>query len=178
MIRRPPRSTLFPYTTLFRSHFAALPPGEYTMTVTAPGFRTYKQTGIDLTVGRLPNIDVQLQVGVVTETVQVSSEALIVDVTQSKVAVTVEQTGLQNVPRGRSFQSLIPFAPGARPEPLQGGASSPRNGYQIDGAADSENVYLIDGVNTTQIQNGGVGKNFQIEFIEEIQIKSSSFEAE
>src|SRR5713226_1464417 len=49
-------------------HVAALAPGQYAMTVTAPGFHNYKQTGIDLTVGRLPNIDVQLQVGTVTET--------------------------------------------------------------------------------------------------------------
>ena len=44
--------------------------------------------------------------------------------------------------------------------------------------ATRENVYLMDGVNITNIQNGGVGKNFQMEFIEEVQIKSSSFEAE
>src|SRR6266481_6320020 len=40
--------------------FAALPPGEYTLTVTARGFRTFKQTGIGLTVGSFPNIDVRL----------------------------------------------------------------------------------------------------------------------
>ena len=159
-------------------HFAALPPGQYSMTVTAPGFRTYKQTGIDLTVGRLPNIDVQLQVGVVTETVLVSSQAPIVDTTQSKVAVTVERLVVQNIPTGRSFQSVIPFAPGARQEPLQGTRDNRDNGFQIDGAADSENVYLVDGVNTTDIQNGGVSKGFQMDFIEEVQIKSSSFEAE
>src|SRR5437763_7991202 len=36
---------------------AALPSGQYTMTVTAPGFRTFRSSGIDLTVGSLPNID-------------------------------------------------------------------------------------------------------------------------
>lgn len=82
------------------------------------------------------------------------------------------------IPKGRSFQSLIPFAAGARQEPLQGGTSSRTNGFQIDGASDSENVYLIDGVNTTQIQSGGVGRNFQTDFLQEVQIKSSSFEAE
>jgi len=158
--------------------FAALPPGQYTMTVSAPGFRTYRQTGIDLRVGRLPSIDVQLEVGAVAETVEVSSTATMVDVTSSKVAVTVSGRVLENIPTGRSFQSLIPFAAGARMEPLQGGTSTRDNGYQIDGASDSENVYLIDGVNTTNIQNGGVGKSFQMEFIEEVQIKSSSFEAE
>ena len=158
--------------------FAALPPGEYTLTVTAPGFRTYKASGIDLTVGRLPNIDVKMEVGTVTETVEITGAAPMVDVTQSKVAITVEKEIIDNIPKGRSFQSLIPFAAGARQEPLQGGTSTRDNGFQIDGATDSENVYLIDGVNTTNIQNGGVGKNFQIDFIEEVQIKSSSFEAE
>jgi hypothetical protein len=157
--------------------FAALPPGEYTLTVTAPGFRTYKKTAIDLSAGRLPNIDVRLEVGAVAETVEVSSEAVLLDTSQSKVAVTVQREVLDNIPIGRSFQSVIPFAPGARQEPLQSvGRGS--NGFQIDGASDSENVYLIDGVNTTNIQNGGVGKDFQMEFIQEVQIKSSSFEAE
>src|SRR5439155_25034745 len=87
---------------------------------------------------------------------------------------------LKNLPTGsgRSFQSFIPFAPGARAEPLQGTTGGRANGFQIDGASDGENVYMIDGVNVTQIQNGGVGKNFQADFIQEVQIKSSSFEAE
>src|SRR5947208_2180047 len=51
-------------------------------------------------------------------------------------------------------------------------------GFQIDGASDGENVYMVDGVNITNIQNGGVGKSFQMEFVQEVQIKSSSFEAE
>jgi outer membrane receptor protein involved in Fe transport len=157
--------------------FAALPPGDYTLTVSATGFRTYKQSGIGMTVGRFPNIDVQLQVGTLAETVEVSAAAPLVDTTQSKVSLTVPREVLDHVPGGRSFQSLIPFAPGARMEPLQNSADR-SNGFQIDGASDSENVYLIDGVNTTNIQNGGTGKDFQIDFIEEIQIKSSSFEAE
>ena len=94
----------------------ALPPGSYTMTVTAPGFRTFKQVGIDLAVGRLPTLDVKLEVGAVAETVEVSGSATMVDTSQSKVAVTVEQQVLDNLPKGRSFQSLIPLAPGARAE--------------------------------------------------------------
>jgi outer membrane receptor protein involved in Fe transport len=154
---------------------AALPPGTYNMTVSASGFRTYKQGGIDLTVGRMPTLDIKLEVGAVAETVEVSGEAPVVDVTQSKVAVTVQHEVLDNLPKGRSFQTLIPFAPGARGEPLQGGATS---GFQIDGASDGENVYMVDGVNITNIQNGGVGKDFQMDFVQEVQVKTSSFEAE
>src|SRR5258708_3968062 len=158
--------------------FAALPPGTYSLSVSASGFRATKENGIELTVGRLPNIDVTLQVGAVAETIEVSGAAPLADTTQSKVAITVEKEVMDNIPKGRSFQSLIPFAPGARQEPLQGARDNRDNGFQIDGAADSENVYLVDGVNTTDIQSGGVGKGFQMDFIQEIQIKSSGFEAE
>jgi hypothetical protein len=70
------------------------------------------------------------------------------------------------------------MAPGARQEPMQSTTSNRGGGYQIDGAADGENVYMVDGVNATNILSGGVGKNFQTDFIQEVQIKSSSFEAE
>jgi Carboxypeptidase regulatory-like domain/TonB dependent receptor/TonB-dependent Receptor Plug Domain len=161
----------------------ALPPGTYTLSVSAPGFRTFKQPNIELAVGRLPTIDIKLEVGAVTETVEVTSTGNLVDASQSKVAVTVEQQVLDNLPKGRSFQTLIPLAPGARAEALQSGsttgsAAGAGTGYQIDGASDGENVFLVDGVNVTNIQNGGVGKNYQMEFIEEVQVKTSSFEAE
>src|SRR5690242_8025949 len=158
--------------------FSSLPAGSYTLTVTAKGFRVVKREGVSLDVGRLPNVDIQLEIGTASEVVEVRGEAPAVDVTQSKVAVTVSQDELTAIPKGRSFQSVIPFAPGARQEPMQSGTSSRDGGFQIDGASDSENVYLIDGINTTNIQNGGVGKSFQTDFIQEVQIKSSSFEAE
>lgn len=156
----------------------ALPPGTYSLTITASGFRTFKKVGIELSVGRLPSMEITLEVGTVAETIEVSGAAVTVDVTQSKVATNVSKEVIDNMPKGRSFQSLIPFAAGARMEPMQGGTSNRDNGFQIDGATDSENVYMVDGVNITNIQNGGVGKSFQMDFVEEVQIKSSSFEAE
>jgi outer membrane receptor protein involved in Fe transport len=158
----------------------ALPPGTYAITVTAKGFRVGKISGLELATGRLPNLDIRLEIGGVSEIVEVSSIAPIVDTSQSKVATTVEREALTDLPVGRSFQSAIPFAPGARLEPLQSGTATAGStlGFQIDGASDSENVYMVDGVNITNIQNGGVGKDFQMDFIQEVQVKTSSFEAE
>jgi len=158
--------------------FAQLPPGEYTITVSATGFATAKQPGVRLNVGRLPSVDFTLQIGEVTQTVQVSDVAALVDVTQSKVAVDVERAVIDNIPKGRSFQSLITFAPGARMEPLQGGRNDKNNSFQVDGASDAENVYLVDGVNMTDAQGGGVGKSFQMDFIETVQIKSGGMDAQ
>jgi len=151
--------------------FANLPPGNYTLTVTASGFSTQKQTGIDLEVGKLPTIDVSLKLGGAEQTVEVSSAAPIVDVATSKVQTNITQDVLENVPKGRSFQSVIQFAPGARSEPLQGG-------YQIDGASNTENAYLVEGQETASAFDGHSAANVPMEFIQEVQVKSSGFEAE
>src|SRR5713101_2805603 len=159
-------------------HFEQLPPGVYSISVHAHGFAPQIQNNLQLQTGALPTVNFSLQVGETASTIEVSAEGQLVDVTQSKVQTDVTQDILTGIPKGRSFQSLIPFAPGARQEPLQGRNGDRTNGFQIDGASDSENTYLIDGINTSNIRDGGVGKNFQDDFIQEVQIKSSSFEAE
>jgi Carboxypeptidase regulatory-like domain/TonB dependent receptor len=161
-------------------YFQQLPPGSYTLTVTAPNFRTYKQSGIDLEVGKLPTIQVGLEIGAVTETVEVTGESPIVDVTKSNVAVDIPQDVINNLPKGRSYQSLIPFAPGARQEPLQSSRvdRGRTDGFQIDGASDSENTYLVEGLDTSNIQNGGIKQNVIFEFVDEVQVKTSGTEAE
>ncbi|MGH9523916.1 MAG: TonB-dependent receptor [Terriglobales bacterium] len=161
-------------------HIAQLPSGTYALQVTAKNFRGYRQEGITLEVGHLPTIDPVMQVGTASETVEVTGEAPLVDVTQSKVQTNVTATEISSLPTGRSFQSVIPFAPGARQEQLQSRTTDQGklNGFQIDGASDAENVYMTEGLNTTSIYGGGVGANVPMEFIQEVQVKSSSFEAE
>jgi len=161
--------------------FSYLPPGEYTLTVTAPGFRTYKQMGIRLETGKRPTVEVHLQIGAVNEVVEVSGSAPIVDVSTSKAAVSVPQADLENLPKGRTFQSLISVAPGARQEPLQSATRSDpghANGFQIDGASDSENTYLVEGLDTSDVNVGGIKLSVPMEFVQELQIKTSGFEAE
>src|SRR5882724_8566710 len=158
--------------------FANLPIGTYTLLATAPGFRTFKLENITLATGRLPSIDMTLEVGVATEVVEVSSAAPLVDVAQSKVQTNITQDILEMVPKGRSYQSVIAMAPGARSEPLQGGANTGAVGYQIDGATNAENAYLVEGQETANIQTGASNTNVPMEFIQEVQIKSSGFEAE
>ncbi len=159
----------------------ALPPGNYTLLISGSGMKA-KATDLNLKAGDLPNLNFQLTVG--SETViDVSTAVAMVDVTQSKVETTITNEVLQEIPKGRSFQSVIPFAPGARQEPLQSTTSGTLNGnrtggFQIDGASDSENVYSSEGVNVTDIVGGGVGYNVPMEFVQDVQVKSSSFEAE
>ena len=156
-----------------RYTFPALPPGVYTISVTATGFRVIRQSDIVLQVGRLLTIDTKLEVGQVTESVLVTSSGALIDVAASSSSTNVNVSFFDALPKSRSFDALIELAPGARREPKQGG-------FQIDGASGSENVYVIDGVEVTDLQTGVLPTSSRIpmEFVNELQIKSSGFEAQ
>jgi hypothetical protein len=157
--------------------FASLPPGEYALLVTAPGFKQEKLTALRLEVGKTLTREFKLSVGAVAEIVEVESAPLNIDVTSNKAAVNITNDIISHIPKGRSFTSLIQFAPGARPEPLQSVGGS-AGGFQIDGASDGENVYAFDGMDQTDIQTGGVKNNIPTDFIQEVNLQSSGFQAE
>jgi len=170
--------------------FANLPPGVYSVQVTAKGFKTVKREGLNLEVGHLPTVDMTLEVGTSAEVVEVTSSAPVIDVTTNTNQTNVTQDVIENTPHGYSFQSVIQFAPMARNEPLAGGvggtggsapgstASGSANGYSIGGAADSESAYLVEGQDTENISMGFSSANVPFEFIQEVQVKTSGIEAE
>ncbi|MBZ5527164.1 MAG: carboxypeptidase regulatory-like domain-containing protein [Acidobacteriia bacterium] len=175
--------------------FANLPPGTYSLTVTAKGFRTVKREGLTLEVGHLPSIDISLEVGASETVVEVTGETPIIDTTTSRTMTNVTKDVIEFIPHGESFQSVIQFAPSARNEPLMGGngynnfagtgGCSPTGcsngaaaGYQVGGAADSENGYLVEGQDTANNIGGYSHTNVPFDFIEEVQVKTSGVEAE
>jgi hypothetical protein len=174
--------------------FANLPPGTYTVTVTAQGFGTYRNGGLVLEVGHLPTLDIAMQLGRAETVVEVSGAAPLVDTTTNTNQTNVTQDMIENAPHGYSFQSVIQFAPMARSEPLAGnqliggatgGGALPGSsgnggavGYSIGGAADSESSYLVDGIDTENISGGYSNANVPYEFIQEVQIKTSGIDAQ
>jgi hypothetical protein len=177
-------------------HFSNLPPGNYVITATKEGFVTLKREGVTLEVGHLPNLDLPMQVGGTGTVVEVTEEAPLIDVTTTRTMTNITQDVLNDVPHGRSFQSVIQFAPSARNEPLMAsttngspnggtGGSLPGSsgngasvGFSIGGASDSENSYLVEGQDTENISGGYSKANVPYQFIQEVQIKTSGIEAE
>ena len=173
--------------------FANLPPGAYTVTVKAEGFDTLKQEKVTLEVGHLPTLNLTLHVGTVNTVVQVTEEAPLIDETTTTTLTNIPEETLQNIPHGTSFQSVIQFAPSARNEPLMGntamskgnGGASPGStsnggsvGYSIGGGSDSENSYLVEGQETANIIGGFSHTSVPMDFIQEVQMKTSGVEAE
>ncbi len=173
--------------------FANLPAGEYTIVVKAQGFESLKQSGLVLEVGHLPTLPITLKIGAVSTVVEVNTEGPMIDTTSVTTLTNIPEEVLKDVPHGTSFQSVIQFAPAARNEPLMGnmasgngtGATSPGNGsnggafgFSIGGGADSENSYLVEGQETANIIGGFSHTNVPMDFISEIQMKTSGVEAE
>jgi carboxypeptidase family protein len=173
--------------------FANVPPGSYTVTVTAQGFTVLKREGLVLEVGHLPTVDFALQVGASETVVEVSGAAPAVDVTTNVTQTNITQDVVQDVPHGRSFQSVIQFAPSARNEPLEGstamgngtGGNAPGStsngsdhGFSVAGGSDAENSYLVEGQETANLIGGYSKTNVPFDFIQEVQVKSSGIEAE
>src|SRR6266481_7863789 len=87
--------------------FANLPPGTYTITVTAKGFRTLKRDGLILEVGHLPSVDLALEIGTTSDIIEVTSATPLIDVTTNVTQTNVTEDVIANIPHGRSFQSEI-----------------------------------------------------------------------
>ena len=173
--------------------FSNLPPGNYTLLVEATGFDTLKREGLTLEVGHLPTVNLMLKVGTVNTVVQVSTEGPMIDTTSVTTLTNIPEETLKEIPHGTSFQSVIQFAPSARNEPLEGnrgmsngsGGSSPGSmsnggafGFSIAGGSDSENSYLVEGQETANIIGGFSHTNVPMDFIQEMQMKTSGVDAQ
>ncbi len=173
--------------------FSNLPPDTYVVTVSAQGFSTVKREGVTIEVGHLPTLDIPMAIGGTDTVVEVTGAAPMIDTTTNTTQSNITEDVIQDVPHGRSFQSVIQFAPSARNEPLEGNNTSSNgsggmapgsttngsdHGFSVGGASDAENSYLVEGQETANLIGGYSHTNVPFDFIQEVQIKNSGIEAE
>jgi hypothetical protein len=151
--------------------FPALPPGNYKVTANLQGFVSREVVDVRVALGQIKKVDFSLPLSGVTETVEVHAVSPIIDVRQSARQTNIRAEQVELLPHGRDFTTLVTQAPGANQEAKLGGIS-------IDGASAGENRFIIDGMETTNLQTGLSGTNLIADFVEEVQVKSSGFSAE
>ena len=88
---------------------ANLPPGDYTLTVEAPGFKKYVRSAFAVQVNQDVSINVVMQVGKVTESVSVSGEAPLLESSTSSVGKVVENREIVNLPLNRRDRRRVAF---------------------------------------------------------------------
>ena len=122
-------------------------PGRYTVRFELIGFAKAERTEVLVQVGRTIELNTQLQVGELSEIVQVDGVAPLVDMRSTLVSHKVTQEEFERIPKGRSFQSIAVRAPSVNQGAIEGG-------LQVNGASGSENQFTIDGVATNSLLNG------------------------
>lgn len=162
-----------------------IPVGVYTITVTKSGFSTVKQNNVTVNLGSQITLNPAMKVSAVAETIEVSDSAVSIDPTSSRTQVNITTQVFDNLPRSRSFESILTMAPGVRLEPKASsgtgtGNDSRTTGIQVDGASGSENQFVIDGVDVSDVRRGTLRSNSAIpfEFISDVQVKSAGMDAE
>src|SRR5581483_8049445 len=129
-----------------------LPVGPYRLSVTAPSFKTYTQTGIILQVGNDVQVNARLELGTVNQTVEVSANAAMVETQNTSISEVIDERRIVDLPlNGRQATDLILLAGGASVPPGAPGRFLTTHDYatatavSVSGGQENGNNYLLDG---------------------------------
>jgi hypothetical protein len=124
-----------------------LRPGSYTVTFTLPGFKTFRREGIVLTGSFTANVDADMAVGGLEETVTVTGESPIVDVQSAKHEQTITNDVLKSIPTVRSYNGMVVVVPGVVTNLNDTVTGTATTQFPIHGGRNNEGRMTIDGLN-------------------------------
>jgi hypothetical protein len=158
--------------------FPAVPPGTYTLTYELPGFNTVKREGIQITLGFTANINVELALATLQETVTVTGESPVIDTSSTRVQQNFKLEQLESIPNGRDMWALLAVTPAVQMGRIDvgGNRAGTQTGYTAYGLSGQVRV-LIEGINTTE-GTGGAGFYFDYASLEEAFLGTSGQGAE
>lgn len=154
-------------------------PGTYSVTVTSPGFRTFTANGVQLAARQTARVDAALEVGELSQTVEVSAAAGIIATDSPQIASTLSADRVVSLPAnvragggGTSPFGLIATLPGVQPDN--------GNSFAIQGGIPAQSESSVDGISTTRVTgNSPNGSLFpSVESIGEIKVQGVGNTAE
>jgi hypothetical protein len=148
--------------------FPAVPPGVYTLTFELPGFSTVKREGIQISLGFTGNVNVEMSVATLQETVTVTGESPVIDTTATSVQQNFKLEQLNSIPNGRDMWALLAATPGVVMSRIDvaGNRAGTQTGYTAYGLNGQVRV-SVEGINTTE-GTGGAGFYFDYGSFEEV----------
>ena len=158
-----------------------LRPGLYTVTFGLEGFSAFKRDGIDLPSNFTATVNAEMRVGSLEETITVSGQAPVVDVSNAVQQTVMNRAVLDSVPTGRSVQTLSALMPGARLAlPDVGGNSGMQNrDISVHGSDGRDMTFMVDGMVLNGIEgDGSVQSYFNDMMFEEVSYQTSAINAE
>ncbi len=173
--------------------FPALPSGKYQVEMYHPGFKPWRQIGLNLDANSTLRIDAKLELGPRTETVTVTEAAVHVEDASTQMGEAVSAKEVAAVPlNGRSYTDLLALQPGIVPTSSQqpnavvmsGVSSTPPSGdldagnLSVRGQRETANGFLINGSNVEEGVNMGTAIVPNLDSIQELRVLTSDFDAE
>lgn len=160
--------------------------GTYSVGATATGFGKTVQTGIQLNVNQVVEVNLRLKVGSANQTTEVSTEAPLLATETSSLGTVETQERIVDLPlNGRLFTQLAWLGPGATPGSssgigLSGSTDDNRPGIQlaVNGLWAFDNNFLLDGVDNNGIGDGTIAVNPSPDAIGEFRVEESAMKAE
>ena len=160
--------------------------GRYTVSTSPQGFKKTVASGVDLHIGENKVVNLELQVGQVSETVTVSSDAAPVETRSGGVSSLVSEKQVTELPlNGRNYAALVTMIPGLS-APNEGGAFGTRGtgldshvDVSVNGNQSNANMWTVDGVNNMDVGSNATLLVFpSIDSIAEFKVERNSFSAE
>ena len=157
--------------------------GTYTLKASLQGFKEFVQTGVPVIVGGIARINGKLEIGALSESVTVTSEATILKTDKADVSVDLRPEDVTNLPLNqyRNYQTLLNLVPGATPPVFQNAQTDTPGralSTNINGANRNNNVTRIDGAASINVWlPHHVGYVAPVETIENVNISTNSFDA-
>jgi hypothetical protein len=158
-----------------------LRPGTYSLTFTLPGFNTFKRDGLQLPAEFTMTVEAEMRVGAVEETVTVTGESPVVDVTTAVHTQVLEREVIDAIPTGRSIQGMGQLVVGINLNlPDTGGARAMQQTYMsTHGMTSANNTVMVDGMMVNGLQgDGNVQSYFNDAMNQEVSYQTSGINAE
>jgi hypothetical protein len=160
--------------------------GTYSVEANAPGFRNTLQTGVQLNVNQVMQVDIKLVLGTATQEVQVTSANPQIATETSSLGTIETAKRIEDLPlNGRLFTQLAWLGPGSSPGSssgigLSGSTDDNRPGIQVavNGLWAFDNNFLLDGVDNNGIGDGTIAVNPSPDAIGEFRVEENSMKAE
>src|SRR5262249_42939910 len=167
-------------------NFPVLQPGRYNIKVELPGFRTIEQNGVELQVQQSARIDFTLQVGEISQTVEVSGTAALIATENATVGTVIENKRIVEMPlNGRNFLQLTALSPnvsygftGAGQEDQRQGGSRAAQNIAVAGQRSAFNHFTLDGVENTDVNFNTYVILPSIDALQEFKVQTGIFPAE
>jgi hypothetical protein len=160
-----------------------MPVGNYSVKITSPGFQTAVHTDIVLVLNQTARIDMQMTMGQVSETVEVTGSAPVLQTDRTEVSTIIDSTTNEALPLAtRNYVQLTLLAPGAvspSPDGFNNGDNT-ANGSRpyINGNREQANNFILDGMDNNQVSDNLVGFTPAPDAIQEFNLITQNASAE